>query len=60
MSRLLENDSLDLLARHGVPVPAYGVAETPGEAASIAEKFGGRAVIKALVPAGKRGKFPGH
>jgi len=56
MSRLLENDSLDLLARHGVPVPAYGVAETPGEAASIAGKFGGRAVIKALVPAGKRGR----
>jgi len=55
MSRLLENDSLDLLAHYRVPVPAYGTAETPDEAASIVEKLGGRAVLKALVPAGKRG-----
>ncbi|MEE9257358.1 MAG: ATP-grasp domain-containing protein [bacterium] len=56
MSRLLENDSLDLMARHGVPVPAYRVAGNPAEAAAALEDLGGRAVLKALVPTGKRGK----
>ncbi len=56
MARLLEHDSLDLLRHHGVPVPAYAVAETPGEAASALARLGGRAVLKALVPAGRRGK----
>ncbi len=56
LSRLLENDSLDLMARHGVPVPAYQVAKSPAEAAAALDALGGRAVIKALVPTGKRGK----
>ncbi len=56
LPRLLETDSLDLLAGHGVPVPAYATAGTPGEAAAAVEKLGGKAVIKALVPTGKRGK----
>lgn len=56
VSRLLENDSLDLLSRHGVPVPAFAVARTAEEAAAAVEKLGGSAVIKALVPCGKRGK----
>ncbi len=56
MSRLLETDSLDLLAGHGVPVPEYTAAGTPEEAAAAVEKMGGKAVLKALVPTGKRGK----
>ncbi|MAE05479.1 MAG: hypothetical protein CMH76_03995 [Nitrospinae bacterium] len=56
LSRLLETDSLDLLAGHGVPVPEYTAAGTPEEAAAAVEKMGGKAVLKALVPTGKRGK----
>ncbi|MEE9275455.1 MAG: ATP-grasp domain-containing protein [bacterium] len=56
MARLLEHDSLELLGRYGVPVPAYEVAGDPDEAAAALERLGGRAVLKALVPVGGRGK----
>ncbi|MEK6710646.1 MAG: ATP-grasp domain-containing protein [Nitrospinota bacterium] len=56
MARLLEHDSLELLERHGVAVPARALASSPEEAASAAARLGGRAVLKALVPVGKRGK----
>lgn len=56
MARLLEHDSLDLLKRHGVAVPAYSLASSPDEAAAAAGRLGGRAVLKALVPVGKRGR----
>ena len=56
MARLLENDSLELIGRYGVPVPAFEVASSAEEAAGALERLGGKAVLKALVPAGKRGK----
>ena len=56
LSRLLENDSLTLLSEGGVPVPRFEVCTDASEAARALERLGGRAVIKALVPVGKRGK----
>ena len=56
MSRLLENDSLELLSEGGLPVPRFEVCTDAEEAARTLERLGGRAVIKALVPVGKRGK----
>lgn len=56
MTRLLEHHSLDLLAQAGVPVAPHRVAGTPEEAAEAAAALGGRVVVKALVPAGGRGK----
>ena len=56
MSRLLENDSLTLLNQGGVPVPKFEVCASADEAARALSRLGGRAVIKALVPVGKRGK----
>ena len=56
LSRLLENDSLALLGEGGLPVPRFEVCTEAEEAARATESLGGRAVIKALVPVGKRGK----
>ena len=54
-----EYQAKEFLARHGVPVPKGGVASTPQEAATIASDLGGRAVVKAQVHAGGRGKAGG-
>ena len=54
-----EYQAKEILARHGVPVPEGGVASTPQEAADIARDLGGKAVIKAQVHAGGRGKAGG-
>src|SRR5436309_15268855 len=43
----------------GVPVPRGGVATSPSEAARIARELGGRAVVKAQIHAGGRGKAGG-
>jgi succinyl-CoA synthetase beta subunit len=48
-----------ILKEFGVPVPAGGVAASPGEARAIAERLGGRVVVKAQVHAGGRGKAGG-
>ncbi|HUF37741.1 MAG TPA: ADP-forming succinate--CoA ligase subunit beta [Anaerolineales bacterium] len=56
---LHEFQSKEIFARHGVPVPKGEVAVTPAEAAAIAERLGGRAVIKAQVLTGGRGKAGG-
>ena len=48
-----------LLARYNMPVPRGGVASSPSEAREIAEGLGVRAVIKAQVHAGGRGKSGG-
>ena len=56
MSRLLENDSLTLLGEGGLPVPRFEDCTDADEAVLAFERLGGRAVIKALVPVGKRGK----
>ena len=56
LSRLLENDSLTLLGEGGLPVPRFEVCTESSEAARATERLGGRVVIKALVPVGKRGR----
>ncbi len=56
MARLLENDSLTLLKQGGVPVPDFEVCASADEAARALARLGGRVVIKALVPVGKRGR----
>ena len=48
-----------ILADGGVPVPRGGPATSPDEARSVAEELGGRAVVKAQVHAGGRGKAGG-
>ena len=54
-----EYQAKSIFTRYGVPVPRGGVASTPMEAQEIAESLGGRAVIKAQVHAGGRGKAGG-
>jgi succinyl-CoA synthetase beta subunit len=56
---LYEYQAKDLFAAHGVPVLAGSVAATPDEARQIAERIGGRVVIKAQVKTGGRGKAGG-
>ncbi|MEV0719070.1 ADP-forming succinate--CoA ligase subunit beta [Asanoa sp. NPDC050611] len=56
---LYEYQGRDLFERHGLPVLAGGVAETPEEARAIAERLGGRVVVKAQVKVGGRGKAGG-
>jgi succinyl-CoA synthetase beta subunit len=48
-----------ILREFGIPVPRGEVAETPATARSIAERIGGRVVVKAQVHAGGRGKAGG-
>jgi succinyl-CoA synthetase beta subunit len=48
-----------ILREFGIPVPRGEVAETPAAARSIAERIGGRVVVKAQVHAGGRGKAGG-
>jgi succinyl-CoA synthetase beta subunit len=59
MVDLYEYQGRELFARHGLPVLGGGVAETPEEARAIAEKQGGRVVVKAQVKVGGRGKAGG-
>lgn len=56
---LNEYQAKRLFGRYGVPVPQGDVAATPGEARAIAERLGGRVVIKAQVLIGGRGKAGG-
>jgi len=55
---LYEYQGRDLFERHGLPVLAGGVAETPQEARAIAERLG-PVVVKAQVKVGGRGKAGG-
>jgi succinyl-CoA synthetase beta subunit len=48
-----------ILREFGVDVPRGEVAETPAQARAIAQKLGGRVVVKAQVHAGGRGKAGG-
>ncbi|XP_066582430.1 succinate--CoA ligase [ADP-forming] subunit beta, mitochondrial-like [Prorops nasuta] len=51
-----EHVAYTLLKDAGIPTPPYGVAKTPEEAATLAEKFGSKdIVLKAQVLAGGRG-----
>ena len=56
---LYEYQGRDLFARHGLPVLDGGVATSADEAAAIAERLGGRVVVKAQVKVGGRGKAGG-
>ena len=55
MSRLLEYQVKASLAAHGIPVPEGVRADSPEAAASAMQSMP-RAVVKALVPTGRRGK----
>jgi len=57
--KLHEYQAKDLFARYGIPVPRGEVASTAAEARSVAEKLGGKVVVKAQVHAGGRGKAGG-
>ncbi len=57
--KIHEYQAKQLLARFGVPTPPGEVAATPDQAAAIAQKLGGRVVVKAQVHAGGRGKAGG-
>ncbi len=54
-----EYQAKEILARHGVPVNAGEVADTPEEARAIAERIGKMVVVKAQVLVGGRGKAGG-
>lgn len=53
-----EHAAKPLLVRHGITVPKSALARTPDEAAAVAAQMGS-VVVKAQVPAGKRGKTGG-
>ncbi len=54
-----EFQAKEVFRKAGIPVPPGEVAETPEEARQIAEKLGGRVVVKAQVHSGGRGKAGG-
>ncbi len=54
-----EYQAMELLRRFQVRVPDAQVAHTAEEAADIARRFGGKAVVKAQIHAGGRGKGGG-
>ncbi|MBC3843899.1 ADP-forming succinate--CoA ligase subunit beta [Streptacidiphilus sp. 4-A2] len=56
---LFEYQARDIFAKHGVPVLGGAVIEHAEEARAIAEEWGGRAVVKAQVKVGGRGKAGG-
>jgi succinyl-CoA synthetase beta subunit len=56
---LFEYQARDIFAKHGVPVLGGAVIESAEEARAIAEEWGGRAVVKAQVKVGGRGKAGG-
>ena len=57
--KIHEYQAKSILKSYGVPVPRGEVAYSPAEVRSAAEAVGGRAVIKAQVHAGGRGKAGG-
>lgn len=56
---LYEYQAKRLFAEHGVPIPNGDIATTPEEARAVAEKLGGRVVVKSQVHTGGRGKAGG-
>lgn len=56
MGRVLEHHAKGLLTHWGVPVPRGETATAAAEARAAAGRLGGAVAVKALVPAGKRGK----
>jgi succinyl-CoA synthetase beta subunit len=56
---LYEYQGRDVFEKHGLPVLGGGVAATPEEARTIAERLGKSVVVKAQVKVGGRGKAGG-
>jgi len=56
---LYEYQGRDVFEKHGLPVLGGGVATTPDEARTIAERLGKSVVVKAQVKVGGRGKAGG-
>ena len=56
---LHEYQAKRLFAEHGIPIPNGDIAFTPAEAKAVAEKLGGKVVVKAQVHTGGRGKAGG-
>ncbi len=54
-----EFQAKEIFRKAGIPVPPGEVATTPDEAQEIAQKLGGRVVVKAQVHSGGRGKAGG-
>jgi succinyl-CoA synthetase beta subunit len=57
--KIHEYQAKAILREFGVPVPAGEVADTPAAARAIAQRLGGRVVVKAQIHAGGRGKGGG-
>jgi succinyl-CoA synthetase beta subunit len=57
--RIHEYQAKALLRGFGVPVPKGDVADTPAVTRAVAERLGGKVVVKAQVHAGGRGKAGG-
>src|SRR5437867_5423357 len=57
--KIHEYQAKALLREFGVAVPRGEVAETPAQAREIAQRLGGKVVVKAQVHAGGRGKAGG-
>ncbi|MFJ3715203.1 ADP-forming succinate--CoA ligase subunit beta [Streptomyces sp. NPDC090057] len=56
---LYEYQARELFEEHGIVVPRAEVADSPRQAREIARRLGGRAVVKAQVKTGGRGKAGG-
>ncbi|MFD8212682.1 ADP-forming succinate--CoA ligase subunit beta [Streptomyces sp. NPDC059697] len=56
---LYEHQARELFEEHGILVPRAEVTDSPNEARAIARRLGGRAVVKAQVKTGGRGKAGG-
>lgn len=54
-----EYQAKGLFAAHGIPVPEGQVAASPSAARAVAQRLGGRVVVKAQVQVGGRGKAGG-
>ena len=57
--KIHEFQAKDILKSFGIPVPNGKIALTPVEAKAVAEKLGGKVVVKAQIHAGGRGKGGG-
>ncbi|WP_394816406.1 ADP-forming succinate--CoA ligase subunit beta [Streptomyces lancefieldiae] len=56
---LYEHQARELFEEHGIVVPRAEITDSPAEAREIARRLGGRAVVKAQVKTGGRGKAGG-
>ena len=57
--KIHEYQAKSIFAKFAVPVPQGDVATTPAEARAIAQRLGGKVVVKAQIHAGGRGKGGG-